>query len=55
MTPIDIRKKAQEFALQTISAQRDQFLTMGLLGNWQDPYTTMNPKFEANEVSIYLL
>jgi isoleucyl-tRNA synthetase len=52
MSPIEIRKKAHEFATQTIDSQRDQFLTMGILGDWANPYTTLKSQFEANEVQI---
>ncbi|KAL0486059.1 isoleucine tRS [Acrasis kona] len=49
MNPIEIRQKAKEFALQAVSAQREQFKTMGVFGDWENPYTTLSPEFEASQ------
>jgi isoleucyl-tRNA synthetase len=46
--PIDqLRKDCREFALKWIDVQRAQFKRMGVMGEWDHPYTTMNFAAEA--------
>lgn len=46
--PIDqLRKDCREFALKWIDVQRGQFKRLGVMGDWDHPYTTMAYKAEA--------
>ncbi|GAA0529055.1 isoleucyl-tRNA synthetase [Rhizomicrobium palustre] len=46
--PIDqLRKDCREFALKWIDVQRGQFKRLGIMGDWDHPYTTMAYKAEA--------
>jgi isoleucyl-tRNA synthetase len=44
------RQKCREYASQQVEGQREDFKRLGVLGDWSDPYLTMNPVFEANIV-----
>jgi len=44
------REKCREYAQSQIDVQRDEFQRLGVFGDWQHPYTTMNYTYEANIV-----
>ena len=47
------RSACQEFAQHYIDVQMKGFQRMGVLGDWEHPYKTMAPEFEAEEVKIF--
>jgi len=47
---LDFRRKAKEFALKWLGVQREQFKRLGVLGEWEKPYVTMDPAYEAKEI-----
>ena len=49
----EFRNACHEFAQNFVSIQRDEFKRLGVLGDWDRPYLTMDPKFEAEEVKIF--
>nr|CAG4709686.1 unnamed protein product [Naegleria fowleri] len=49
-----IRKLAKDFAEQAIQSQMKDFKRWGIMGDWDNPYKTMNPKFEAQQLRIFL-
>ena len=49
----EFRTACQEFADHYIDVQRTGFRRMGVIGDWEHPYKTMNPSFEAEEVKIF--
>lgn len=48
--PIEIRKLCREHAEKFITIQREQFKRLGILGEWQSPYLTMDFQYEADIV-----
>lgn len=44
---LEIRKRCREYALKWLDIQREEFKRLGVLGNWEDPYITMTPQYEA--------
>ena len=44
------RQKCREYAQSQVDGQRETFVRMGVLGDWQNPYLTMNYKTEADIV-----
>ena len=44
----EFRQKCREYAAGQIDGQREDFKRLGVVGDWDNPYLTMNPKFEAN-------
>src|SRR5699024_6847589 len=53
MTTAEFRDACHDFALHYVNVQRDAFKRLGCLGEWDKPYFTMNPKFEAEEVKVF--
>ncbi|MEL0087898.1 MAG: class I tRNA ligase family protein, partial [Halieaceae bacterium] len=46
----EFRQKCREYAAKQVDQQRDDFVRMGVLGDWQNPYLTMDFRFEADIV-----
>lgn len=42
-----IRKLCREYAEKYVAIQREEFQRLGVLGDWQQPYLTLNPAYEA--------
>ncbi len=49
----EFRSACEKFAQKYIDIQRDSFRRLGVLGDWEHPYTTMSPSFEAEEVKVF--
>ena len=47
LSPLEIRKRCEAFARKFIDIQRKQFKRLGVFGDWEHPYLTMDPKYEA--------
>ncbi|GEQ97094.1 isoleucine--tRNA ligase [Iodidimonas gelatinilytica] len=52
--PVEFRKECRAFAAKWIDRQRTQFKRLGILGNWDNPYTTMAYEAEARIVQELL-
>ncbi|MPB31404.1 isoleucine--tRNA ligase [Campylobacter fetus] len=48
MSKSDIRQECRNWAKEFITVQKDEFKSLGVIGDWNDPYLTMKFKFEAN-------
>lgn len=53
LTPIKLRQKAKAFALKTVDAQRQEFKRFGVWGNWEHPYLTLKPEYEAAQIGVF--
>jgi len=49
----EFRNACQAFAADYVDRQREQFKRLGVIGQWDDPYLTMDPSFEAHEVRVF--
>jgi isoleucyl-tRNA synthetase len=47
LSPIEVRKKSEAFARKFVDIQREQFKRLGVFGDWEHPYLTLNPSYEA--------
>ncbi|MGD8534461.1 MAG: isoleucine--tRNA ligase [Candidatus Aminicenantes bacterium] len=47
---IEIREECKKYALKYVGIQRDQFKRLGVFGEWEKPYLTMNPEYEGNVI-----
>ncbi len=47
LSPLEVRKKSEAFARKFINIQREQFKRLGVFGDWEHPYLTMDPTYEA--------
>jgi isoleucyl-tRNA synthetase len=50
LAPQDVQSKSRAYAKEQIDIQREQFKRLGVLGEWENPYLTMNPRNEADEI-----
>lgn len=53
LTPLQLRQKAKEFALAAVDAQRQSFKRYGVWGDWDDPYLTLKPEYEAAQIGVF--
>ncbi|MCC8090367.1 MAG: isoleucine--tRNA ligase [Oscillospiraceae bacterium] len=53
MSAADFRSACHDYAEKYVQLQMQGFKRMGVLGDWEHPYKTMNPSFEAEEVKIF--
>jgi isoleucyl-tRNA synthetase len=51
--PVLLRKKCTEFAYRFIDVQTGEFKRLGVFGEWNDPYVTLKPEYEAVELDIF--
>lgn len=47
MTTAQIRAECRKYATKYVDLQRKDFIRLGILGQWQDPYLTMSAQYEA--------
>jgi isoleucyl-tRNA synthetase len=52
-TPAVIRKACDAYARKYIDLQRVQFKRLGILGDWDNPYLTLNREYEADELRLF--
>ena len=53
MSVAEFRSACHDYAQKYIDIQMDGFKRMGVLGDWEHPYKTMDPGFEAEEVKVF--
>ena len=53
MTALDLRKNCKEYALKYVDIQREQFKRLGVWGEWEKPYLTLNPEYEAKQIEVF--
>jgi isoleucyl-tRNA synthetase len=53
ITPVELRKDCKEFALMHVKNQMKQFKRLGSLANYDDPYLTLKPEYEARQVEVF--
>ncbi|PYM98135.1 MAG: isoleucine--tRNA ligase [Candidatus Rokuibacteriota bacterium] len=47
MDPVEKRRRCREYALRFIDIQRGEFKRLGVFGDWENPYVTMEPAYQA--------
>ena len=52
LTPLQIRQRAAACAQQVVDAQRRSFERWGVMGDWDAPYATMQPSYEAAQLGV---
>jgi isoleucyl-tRNA synthetase len=50
---VTIRKACDAYARKFIDIQRTQFKRLGVLGDWENPYLTLNKEYEADELRLF--
>ncbi|MCD8502487.1 MAG: isoleucine--tRNA ligase [Bacillaceae bacterium] len=49
----DFRKLCEEYALKQVDRQRDQFKRLGVRGDWEHPYITLDKSYEAQQIKVF--
>jgi isoleucyl-tRNA synthetase len=53
MTPVDLRRRASIYAKDTVTKQSTSFQRYGIYGDFQKPYLTLDPTFEAAQIGVF--
>lgn len=53
ISPVELRKHCHDFALTHVKNQMKQFKRLGTLGDYDDPYLTLKPEYEARQVEVF--
>ncbi|XP_024996093.1 isoleucine--tRNA ligase, chloroplastic/mitochondrial isoform X1 [Cynara cardunculus var. scolymus] len=53
LTPIKLRAKAAKFAKATVKAQMASFKRFGVWADWDHPYLTLDPEYEAAQIEVF--
>lgn len=49
----EFRRKCRNYALKFVEKQKKEFIRLGVFGDWENPYLTMTPDYEAGIVTIF--
>ncbi|MFO7173070.1 MAG: isoleucine--tRNA ligase [Bacillota bacterium] len=53
ISPIELRRRCRETALKYKEIQKEQFKRLGVRGDWERPYLTLDPEYEAKQVEVF--
>ncbi len=51
--PVKFREVCRDFALGYVNNQKEQFKRLGVIGDFDDPYVTLKPEFEAKQIEMF--
>ncbi|SKA83588.1 Isoleucyl-tRNA synthetase [Caloramator quimbayensis] len=51
--PLKFRQICKDYALDQVEKQKEQFKRLGVTGDWENPYLTLEPKFEAKQIEVF--
>ena len=53
MSVAEFRKLCEEYALKQVENQKEDFMRLGVTGEWDNPYLTLKPEYEAQQIRIF--
>lgn len=53
MDPVEFRRLCKEYALHYVGVHREQFRRLGVWGDWENPYLTLSPEYEARQIEVF--
>jgi isoleucyl-tRNA synthetase len=53
LSPVEFRRRCRDFAMDWLDIQRKEFQRLGIWGEWEDPYITLKPEYEAKQIEIF--
>ena len=53
LNPLDLRRECKQYALQCLDLQREDFKRLGVSGDWDHPYVTLHPEYEAKQIEVF--
>jgi isoleucyl-tRNA synthetase len=55
LSPLEVRQKSEAFARKFVDIQREQFKRLGVFGDWERPYLTLDPAYEAEILRAFAI
>jgi isoleucyl-tRNA synthetase len=55
LSPLEVRQRSEAFARKFINIQREQFKRLGVFGDWEHPYLTLDPAYEAEILRAFAI
>ncbi len=53
MTVAEFRKRCEKYAYEQVDNQRSQFKRLGVRADWDNPYITLKPEYEAQQIKVF--
>ncbi|MBC8830639.1 class I tRNA ligase family protein, partial [Escherichia coli] len=53
MSIAEFRKLCAEYAMKQVDGQRTGFKRLGINGDWENPYITLLPEYEAEQIKVF--
>lgn len=53
LSPVELRKVCREYASHYVDVQREQFESLGVIGDFKNPYLTFSRNFEARQIEVF--
>jgi len=53
MEPVELRRQCTEWAYKFLDIQREEFKRLGVIGDWDNPYVTLKPEYEAAQIGVF--
>jgi len=53
LTPLQLRQKAKQFALEAVADQSKSCIRFGMWGDFEHPYLTLQPEYEAAQIGVF--
>ena len=53
LNPIDLRRECRQYALKCLDMQRESFKRLGVAGDWDHPYITLNAPYEGKQIEVF--
>lgn len=53
LDPLELRRECKQYALKCLDMQREDFKRLGVAGDWDNPYITLKPAYEAKQIEVF--
>lgn len=53
ISDLEFRRLCRDYALEFVDVQRKQFMRLGVRGDWDNPYLTLDPAFEGRQIRVF--
>ena len=53
VSDLELRRHCKAFALSFLETMTSEFVRLGVLGDWDHPYVTLDPAYEAEEIAVF--
>ncbi|WP_188398055.1 isoleucine--tRNA ligase [Sporomusa sp. GT1] len=53
LDPLELRRECKQYAFKCLDLQREDFKRLGVAGDWENPYVTLYPEYEAKQIEVF--